>query len=97
MGTSKKNGNGSFYTGRRVEFETVLSDPRDVTAFQMGALGLKKQVTRTIPSLQEDGSYCYEKYLMSEIEWSSFKNADDGTIQAVGTAKPIFVSSIKGE
>ncbi len=97
MAASKKNGNGSVYTGRRVEFETVLSDPIDVTAFQIGSLGLKKQITRTIPLLQKDGSYCYEKYLMSEIEWSSFKNADDGTIQAIGTAKPIFVSFLKGE
>ncbi len=97
MATSKQNGNGSFYTGRRVEFETVLSDPRDVMAFQIGALGLKKQVLRTIPSLQKDGSYCYEKYLMSEVEWKSFQNVEDGTILAAGTAKPIFVSSIKGE
>ena len=48
-----------------------------------------KEITRTIPVLQNDGSYLYEVYLMSQIKWKNFEQVGD-TIEARGTAIPIF-------
>lgn len=92
MDERTKNGadvGGTCYTGRRTEFETVLTDPKYVLAFQMGRLGLTKEFTRTIPILQDNGSYLYEVYLMTEIEWTSFQQVGN-TIEAKGTTIPIF-------